>query len=82
MNLMELHTLVLAASDIISTDMSSKEILSFVSDYYPLLSNMGEVATVQIPSNDGFKTVAVEGVGSVLVPYLEKNSAIIAEYQD
>ncbi len=81
MNLVELNELVLSAADIISTDMTSKEILGFVAEYYPLLSKMGDVETVQIPADNAFKSAGIEGVGSVLVPNLEKNSAVIAEYQ-
>lgn len=81
MNLMELNELVLSASDIISTDMTSREILGYVAEFFPLLARMGDVGTVQIPAESTYKMTGIEGVGSVLVPNLEKNSAVIAEYQ-
>ena len=81
MNVLEINSLVLTASDIISTDMTANEIMGYVAELAPLLEDMNEVESVQIPADGKYKMTGVEGVGSVLVPDLPGNSKVIAEYQ-
>lgn len=82
MNVLEINSLVLAASDIISTDMTANEIMGYVAELASLLDDMNEVDGVQIPAEGKYKMTGIEGVGSVLVPDLPGNSKVIAEYQD
>lgn len=81
LNLAELNSLLLEMADVITTDMTSREILSYANTLYPMLDAFGEMNSVQIPYGDKFYSVAVEGVGMVLVPDLPGNSAVIAEFQ-
>ena len=81
MNVLEINSLVLTASDIISTDMTANEIMGYVAELLPLLEDMKDVDGVQIPAEGTYKMAGIEGVGSVLVPDLPGNSKVIAEYQ-
>lgn len=81
MNVLEINSLVLTVSDIISTDMTANEIMGYVAELAPLLEDMNEVESIQIPADGKYKMTGVEGVGSVLVPDLPGNSKVIAEYQ-
>lgn len=81
-NLLQLNELLLEMSDMITTDMTSKEILSYAADLYPVLSHMGKVSSLQIPADGAYYFAGIEGIGEVLVPDLDANSQIIASYQD
>lgn len=82
LNLLELNELLLEATDIITTDMTSREILSYAVALYPVLTDMKAVNSLQIPVEGEYYMASIEGIGSVLVPDLPDNSAIIAAYQD
>lgn len=81
LNLVEMNELLLTVSELVHTDMTSAELLSYAVRFYPVLSNLDEVNNVQIPYGDHFYAAWAEDIGAVIVPNLEVNSAIIAEYQ-
>ena len=81
LDLWEINDLLLEMTDMITTDMSPSEILSYARVLYPVLTNMGEVNSLHIPAGNHFYSVNVQGIGYVIVPDLPTNSAIIAEYQ-
>lgn len=81
MNLIQLNDLLLRISDMITTDMTSREILSYARVLYPVLAEMKNINSVQIPADGTFYSAAVDGVGMVLVPDLKANSDLLAGYQ-
>jgi len=82
MNLLELNDLLLKMTDFISTDMTSREILSYAATLYPVLTNLKEVNSIHLPAENYYYSANIQNIGYVLVPNLEKNSAVIAKYQD
>lgn len=81
LNLIQLNELLLQMTEMISTDMTSREILSYARTLYPVLAEMDDVNSVRIPYENNYYSAAIEGVGTVLVPDLPSNSAVIAEFQ-
>lgn len=82
LNLIQLNELLLQMTEMITTDMTSREILSYARLLYPVLAEVDEINSVQIPADGTFYSAAVDGVGMVLVPDLPANSAVIAEFQN
>lgn len=81
MNLVELNDLLTSAAKYVRTDMTGTELLKYVVRFYPMLSNLDSVENVRIPYGDYYYNSWAEGIGAVIVPNLEKNCAVIAEYQ-
>lgn len=81
LNLVQINDLLLALTDVIQTDMNSAQIMSYVAQFYPMLSKLSEPINVQIPADDAYYFGWVNGIGSVVVPDLEINNAIIAKTQ-
>ena len=81
LNLLTLNGLLTGASELIRTDMTSGEVLKYLVRFYPMLSNLDSVENVRIPYGDYYYASWADGIGAVIVPDLEKNSAIIAKYQ-
>lgn len=82
MNLLEVNELLLEMADVITTDMTSREILSYAALLYPILDELDEIESLRIPADGAYYMAGVEGVGSVLVPDLKANSKILAELMD
>ena len=81
LNLVQINDLLLALTDVIQTDMNSAEIMSYVAQFYPMLSKLSDPINVQIPADEAYYFGWVNGIGSVVVPDLEINNAIIAKTQ-
>lgn len=81
LDLVKINSLLLEMTEMITTDMTPSEILSYAKVLYPVLTDMGEINSLHIPAGNHFYSVNVEGIGYVIVPNLEKNSEVIAEYQ-
>lgn len=81
LDLLQINSLLLEMTEIITTDMSPSELLSYARELYPVLTNMGEVKSARIPMDNAYYMANVEGIGSVLIPDLPANSAVIAESQ-
>lgn len=78
MNLVQLQKLLEKALPMITTDMSKRQILNYLTDLAPLLGGM-QVNTNRIPADGTFTEPYVSGVGDVLLPDLEANRAILNE---
>ncbi|MBR4017827.1 MAG: LCP family protein [Oscillospiraceae bacterium] len=76
MNLGQLQNLMEKALPMITTDMSNRELLDLLVDVVPLLADM-QVNTNRIPADGTFSDAYISGVGSVLVPDLEANRAVL-----
>lgn len=81
MNMLELNGLLTGTAGILRTDMTGDELVRYAVRFYPMLSSLEKVENVRIPYGDYYYASWAEGIGSVIVPDLEKNSAIIAQYQ-
>ena len=81
LNPLELNQLVLAMSEYITTDMTSEEIIGYAVTFAPLLAEL-QIVNMRIPADNSFYMANIDGVGSVLVPDLEKNRAILAATQN
>lgn len=81
LDLIQINDLLLSLTDVINTDMTSAEIMSYVVRFYPKLEKLSAPTSVQIPANDAYYFGWVNGIGSVVVPDLEINSAIVAKTQ-
>lgn len=82
LDLVALNDLLLAASDIVNTDMTSTEILSYAVRFFPVLNKMGQVKSVQIPAEGTYYLGWADGIGSVVVADLKENSRVVAATQD
>ena len=81
LNLMQINEMVLAMTDVFTTNLTSAEIMSFVVRFYPMMDKLAAPKEVRIPYGNSFYSAWVDDIGMVLVPNLEKNSAVIAETQ-
>lgn len=82
LNLLDINDLILKTTDFVTTDMTSKEIMSYAVSLYPVLADMETMNSLRIPADGQYYMAGIDGIGSVLVPNLEGNRAIIAQYQD
>ncbi len=78
MSLGQLQKLMEKALPMITTDMSNRELMGLLTDMVPMLGDM-QVNTNRIPADGTYSYASVSGVGSVLVPDLEANRAILDE---
>lgn len=78
MSLSQLQNLMEQVLPMITTDMTNREILDYMTDLVPLLGDM-QVNTNRIPADGTFTEPYISGIGSVLVPDLEANRAILDE---
>lgn len=78
MSLSQLQKLMEKALPMITTDLTNREILDYLTDLVPMLTDM-QVNTNRIPADGTFTDPFITGVGSVLVPDLEANRAILNE---
>lgn len=62
---------------LLTTDMSNKEIIGYVTDLFPMLSSC-TVTTQRIPTDGAYYDATIRGM-SVLVPDLEKNRQLLVD---
>ena len=70
MSLTQLQKLMEKVLPMITTDLSNRQILDYLTDMVPMLGDM-QVNTNRIPADGAFSEVYVTGIGSVLIPDLE-----------
>lgn len=80
MNVAELHDLVIAMSDYVTTDMTSAEIISYAATFAPMLKDL-HIINQRLPADNAYYMASIDGVGSVLVPDIQKNRAILENTQ-
>ena len=81
LNLTQINQIVLAMTDVLTTNLTAAEIMSYVVRFYPMLDKLEDPKQIGIPAANAYYMGWVDGIGSVLVPDLKENSAIIAESQ-
>lgn len=81
-NLIKMNELLLAVTEVVSTDMTPKQILSYAASLFPILDDIDEPVSQRIPYENAYYGAFVEGIGHVLVPDLKTNSEIIAKTQE
>ena len=81
LDLMQINNLLLSLTDVINTDMTSAEIMSYVVQFYPKLGKLSDPVNVCIPADGTYQFGWVNGIGSVLIPDMDANNAIIAQTQ-
>lgn len=59
----------------VTSDTSGSDLIKYAAELFPLLK--GDVITQRIPANGTFTTASIQGVGSVLIPDLSANRAIL-----
>lgn len=62
---------------LLTTDMTDKQIIGYVTDLFPLLSSC-TITTQRIPADGAYYAASIRGM-SVLVPDLEKNRQLLAD---
>lgn len=77
MSLSQLNTLLKEILPLLTTDLSEKEILGYVGQLFPLLTDL-TITTQQIPAEGSYKMTMIDGM-SVLLPDLEENRKILAD---
>lgn len=80
MSVSQLNGLMEQALPMITTDLSTREMLNYITQLVPMLSGM-KVSTQQIPADDTFKYAYIRNM-SVLVPDLAKNREILQNIMD
>lgn len=78
MSLTQLQKLMEKVLPMITTDLTNRQILDYLTDLVPMLGDM-QVNTNRIPADGTFSDKYITGVGSVLLPDLEANRAILNE---
>ena len=85
MNVLQVKDLVEKALPMLTTDLTNREIFSYVMELVPLLSDL-KITNQRIPADDTFSYQFVDNVGSVLMPDLEANRKLLedclAKYPD
>ena len=79
MSLTQVNNLLSKMLSMITTDMSNKEIMNYVTEFFPLLKNL-QIKNQQIPASGTFKDAYFSHAGSVLLPDLQANRDILKEY--
>lgn len=80
LSVLELNELLLAMPAYVTTDMSSDEIMGYAARFIPLLKDL-KVINQRIPADGTYSFATVENVGSVIMPNLTKNRAILESMQ-
>lgn len=78
MNLSQLKKLMEEALPMLTTDLTNREILNYIIDLLPMLSNL-KIETQRIPADGTYQYAWVREM-SVLLPDLEANRDILREY--
>ncbi len=71
MSFNQVNDLLMTGAGMVTTDMSRSDLLGCAFSVLPMLKDL-ELNTMRIPSDDGYYNAEIEGIGLVLVPYLEK----------
>ena len=82
LDLTQINDLLLSLTNVITTNLTSAEIMSYVVQFYPKLGKMADPTSVQIPADEAYYFGWVNGIGSVVVPDLAVNNEIIAKTQE
>lgn len=77
MSLSEINDLLRKVLPLLTTDLSDREIMSYVMAVFPLLNDM-EIQTQQIPAEGTYNMARVNGM-SVLIPNLKKNREVLVD---
>ncbi len=77
MNLSEVNALLREILPLIKTDLSDKEIMSYIMTVFPMLGD-AKIQTQQIPASGTYRMSTVRKM-SVLIPDLKKNRAVLEE---
>ena len=80
LSVLELNELVITMSEYVTTNLSSDEIMGYSARFIPLLKDL-RVINQRIPADGTYYTATVEGVGSVIMPSLQKNREILEATQ-
>lgn len=78
MSLSQLQNLMEKVLPMITTDLTNRQILDYLTDLVPMLGDM-QVNTNRIPADGTYSDKYIIGVGSVLLPDLEANRVILNE---
>lgn len=81
LDLTQINELVLTMTDVLSTNLTSAEIMSYVVRFYPMRDKLTNPKEVRIPVDGAFYSAWADGIGAVLMPDLAANSAAIAATQ-
>jgi len=66
------------ALPMLTTDLTNREILNYVAEILPLLSEL-KVSNQRIPADGTFSDKFITNIGSVLVPDLEANRKLLED---
>lgn len=81
LNLVQINDLILSLTEVITTNLTSAEIMSYVVQFYPMLSQLASPESVRIPADGTYYLGWVDGVGSVVVADFDENRKVIADTQ-
>lgn len=73
----QIYSLITSLSDVVTTDMSSNDILAYAYTFYSMIDEM-TIQTQRLPVDGSYTNRSVEGVGQVLIPDLAKNREVLA----
>ena len=78
LSLPELEALLNNVLPMISTTMTSREIMNYLTELFPILAG-AKMQTLRIPASGAYVDMAISGVGASLVPDLDKNRELLWE---
>ena len=81
LNLAQINDMVLVMTDMLTTNLTAAEIMSYVVRFYPMLEKLQTPREICIPSGDSYYLGWVDGIGSVIIPDLKANSEVVAGTQ-
>lgn len=81
LDLLQINELMLSLTDVITTNLTSAEIMSYVVQFYPKLQQLASPESVRIPADGTYYLGWVDRVGSVVVADFDENRKVVADTQ-
>lgn len=81
LDLLQINELMLSLTDVITTNLTSAEIMSYVVQFYPKLQQLASPESVRIPADGTYYLGWVDRVGSVVVADFDENRKVVANTQ-
>lgn len=78
MNLSQVNSLLTNILPLISTDLTNKEIVSYVMQVFPMLRKIDGLGTYRVPADGAYQMTMIDGM-SVLLPNLEASREMLEE---
>lgn len=81
LDLLQINDLMRALTDVVTTNLTVAELMSYVVRFYPKMQQMSAPESVRIPADGTYEYGWIDGIGSVVIVDFEANRKIVAATQ-